>query len=223
MSVCESECTEEGITCLEDIGAGRPWVLVRERGSHYTSYIETARDIASKSGRVILLEVASVTDTNWTLLASALEEKLFQKGVRHASFLSFGGAGVLVQRLCLIHPKIGRSLVFVDATSRGHPSLLMRLADAIERSLPLGLPLRKNIKGFDSKPSLHRFRCPVIVAVTELASEYERGESRVMAKALPTAWYVELRGEEELSPILTEFQGVAAKCPQKRRTRATPQ
>lgn len=204
------------------MGTGRPWVLIQERGGHYISYIGAAQDVLGKSGRVILLEVPPVTDANWSLLATALEERLFEKGIRHASFMSFGGAGVLVQRLCLVHPKLGRSLIFVDATSRGHPSRLMRLADALERSLPLGLPLRKNIKGFDSKPSLHRFRCPVIVAVTELASEYERGESRVMARALPTAWYVELQGKEELDPILTEFQGVAAKCPQKRRTRATP-
>lgn len=229
MGVADSDRARGGrgevITCLLDSGTGRPWVVLAEAGGPYSGYSKAAREVLGLSGRVILLEVPKVTVSNWHGLSAELESELSSRGVRHASFLSFGGTSVLTQHLCLSRPKLGRSLVFVDATSRGHPSRIMRIADAIERTLPLGLPLRKNIKGFDSKPSLHRFRCPVMIAVSKQATDYEEGESKMMAKALPTAWYVKLEGreEEQLGALLVEFQGVAAKCPQKRGGKRAPQ
>jgi hypothetical protein len=94
--------------------------------------------------------------------------------------------------------------------------------------LPLGLPLRRVVRGFDSRPFLQRIRCPVLVVSTADDSLEERRDAATMARRMPTAWQMTLQGRNKLSvdggsdertaefaQLVVEFSEVPARAPQK--------
>ncbi|MBN8549251.1 MAG: hypothetical protein J0M12_08060 [Deltaproteobacteria bacterium] len=207
----------QAIQTISDTGKGRPFVILHEDSAYELSCVRIAAALGERT-RTILLRSPRISDTNWRELTELLQSKLKELSIRQASFVGFGAAGALVQNLCLADLKMVRTVAFVDAASRAHASFFSRCVERVERSLPLGLPLRRRAQGFDSKPYLQRIRCPALVITTPLADAYIRAQAEVLEMKLPTSWRLEVSGTEdvsELSRYILEFQEVPARCPQK--------
>lgn len=209
--------TNSTLTILYDAGTGRPCIVLHEREDSHHLVPALAQTLAGK-GRVLQIQTPLVTDTNWEQLTTALMDLLAGASIRHASFISFGACGALVQSLALRALRMVRTIVFVDASTRAHASGPSRFVDRVERWLPLGLPLRLTQSGFDAKPFLQRIRCPVLVVSSPRANAYQLSEASVLEAGLPTAWSATLTSgdpAQELAALVLEFQEVPAKCPQK--------
>ena len=204
------------LSVITDVGKGRSFVILLERGGP-RSIAESLVSKLSARARVVLVECDSVGDTNWKGLSSQLSALMPQLSIRQSSFLSFGSACSVVLAMALNDLKIVRTLIFVDGETRPHPSLWQRAIDRIERALPLGLPMRSGIEGFDAKPLLQRLRCPALIVTSPDASVHSKAEAAVFAVGLPTAFEYKLSSSsyaEELSDLVVSFQDVPAKCPQ---------
>lgn len=207
----------EQFDLVSEGGVGRPFVLIFEEDGDGEFARATAERIITRN-RCLVLRAPRITGSNWRALGEMLGELLQAKGVRQASFVGFGAAGILVQNLCLLEPRAVRTAVLFRAASRAHPSALGRIVDRLESSLPLGLPLRLAEGGFDSRPFLQRIRCPVLVVVPPGASADERRDAATMVKRMPTAWGVSLDAEDVVGDFtrrVLEFTDVPAKAPQK--------
>ncbi len=124
--------------------------------------------------------------------ADAVERELKQLGVKRATLLGAGAGSSVVQALAVFHPSIVRRVILVDPTARLSPSLGMRFIDRIEHFLPFGLPLRKLNSAFDSRPFLHRLRCPTLILSTPAAGLFHRQQAAYLAKKIPNARLREL-------------------------------
>ena len=213
-----------GIQILHDEGKGRAFICLVDSSESYGELVRelvgplSEKGRVSKKGRVILLECQKVDDSSWRQLSEDLRELLAQLKVRSASFLGAGAACTLLQNAYLENPKLVRTLCFLDSSTRPHPSVWMRLIDWTERRLPLGLPFRFRTEGFDVKPFLQRIRCPVLVVESWKANSYISSELRQFENRLPNSWYFLLEKKEgllEFSSVLSEFQDLPAKRPQK--------
>lgn len=205
------------ITIRDDRGSGRPFVLLYDSAA-YAAYAGELAEALHVSTRAITIESVQITHENWEELASELKQVLLERGLKHASFVSFEAACSLVQYLCLMEPKQVRTLVMVDPSSRPHPTKVEKLIDRLEHALPMGLPMRSRTKGFDSKAFLQRIRCPALIVSSTRASAFLRREASIISAHSPTAWSVALNQKDEigqLSALVSEFQSIPAKCPQK--------
>ena len=124
--------------------------------------------------------------------ADAVERELKQLGVKRATLLGAGAGASVVQALAVFHPTVVRRVILVDPTARLSPSLGMRIIDRIEHFLPFGLPLRKLNSAFDSRPFLHRLRCPTLILSTPNAGLFHRQQAAYLAKKIPNARLREL-------------------------------
>ena len=211
-----------GFAILSDAGSGRPFVLLHELGDS----VEAPRSLAAalqQRTRAILIQTPRISDSGWEEQSAAFGEFLSNgifsgRGTRQASFVTFGACGSLVQSLALQELKSVRTIVFIDAATRAHPSDFTKLVDRIEHALPLGLPLRLKQTGFDAKPFLQRIRCPVLVVTSPAATPFQLAEAEVLEAGLPTAWRIQLPAAGEpsaLASLVLDFQEIPAKCPQK--------
>lgn len=144
--------------------------------------------------------------------------------LKRLSLLGLGVGAALVQAFAIENQRLVRRVVLVNGTTRLAPSHITRLIDLIERRLPLGLPLRPLSRAFDSRPQLHRLRCPVLVVLSPDASAFERTQAEILSQTIPNCWLEVLRDRfdhhseilsTELEKLLEEFGGVATKKPQK--------
>lgn len=140
-----------------------------------------------------------------------IELALAGAGVRSAVFVGVGDAACVAQALTLRSPKLVRTMVLIDATSRPHPSRWVRGIDRLEKFLPLGLPFRNNADGFDALSLSHRLRSPCVIAVSGMATEYQRSEARVLSNRLPTA--VLLESQKSIAEIIEEAVQVSKAMP----------
>jgi len=205
------------VRICSDTGKGRSFVIIFERG-HYSSFATSLSTVVAEKARVVLLEVDLITKSNWPLLSEEVQARLKELSIRQASFIGFGAAGSLVQNIYLLQPRLIRTVVLIDASTRPHPDFFTRVTERLERTLPLGLPLRKHQKGFDSKPFLHRIRCPTLIVKSSQSTVYQRSEAEVLSSGLPTSWLLSLESENEVNELeehVSLFQDVPAKRPQK--------
>ncbi len=136
------------------------------------------------------------------------------------------GANV-AQALCLLDPKLFRRAVLIDPRSRVHPTFMEQFIDKVESYLPVGLPFRASGRGFNSRPFLHRIRCPILVLISKTASLFSQSESEYIAKKIPNCYLVKLETAvsisdgssfaDEILKLLSEFQETSPKRPQKNR------
>lgn len=204
------------IKTILDKGRGRPIVIVIEPSIAGATLAEYLGPL-SEHFRVLLLEIPRVSKSNWRALTAQLKSLLAEAKIRHSSFVSFGAAGVLVQNIAVTEPKLVRSLIFINGSTRAHPTLGNRIVDFLEQHLPLGLPFRARSQHFDGMPFLHRIRCPVLLLSEPAGSgDGEREQSAVMAAGMPTAWslQVKLDDHSQLVRLIRNFQDVPAKSPQ---------
>ncbi len=175
--------------------------------------------IVAVAGRMpAMLEVSDYTED---LLALLEEQK-----IKRLSLLGIGEGGALAQATAIAAPKLIRRVILVNSATRVHPSRLDSLIDGAERFLPLGLPLRPLSRAFDSRPALHRLRCPVLVLTSRTASPFELSQAALLTRKIPNAWGETLDGlavdaAGQIHPILRDriltFLEVPAKRPQKNR------
>lgn len=175
--------------------------------------------IVAVSGRMPeMLEVEPYTEDLFLLLE---EQK-----IKRLSLFGLGYGGALAQAMAIATPKLVRRVVLVNSATRVHPSEMDLWIDRIERFLPLGLPLRALSKAFDSRPALHRVRCPVLIINSRESTQFERSQAGLLTAKIPNAWYESLDGHAvdaagQIHPLLRDrilqFLDVPAKRPQKNR------
>lgn len=205
------------IILKQDIGTGRAFTFIFEEENYYDLVAPTIEKLNSSS-RILIFLIPKVTETNWQKISEDLLKKFVELKIRQTSIVGIGEATSVSQNIALRENKLIRSLILIDPTTRAHPKKIDKFISKIEEFLPLGLPLRKNFMGFDSKPFLQRLRCPCLILTTNRASPYIRLQSELIAKRVPTAWLKDLKEENfstRLIQLIEEFEQVPAKCPQK--------
>lgn len=207
----------EGLRVFSEGGAGRTLIVLRESGS-YEDLARATALVAQRTHAVIAVEVDTINHRSLASCRAALDRFLLERSVRQATWIAFGAATAVVQLYAIFSPKIVRSAVLVDASTRAHPTRLESLVSRLEQWLPLGLPLRRRTPEFDSQAFLHRVRCPVLVVQSRIGTVLQRSSAHDLVRLAPTAWSVELKHEdqaEELCQLVEAFAQVPARAPQK--------
>ena len=167
----------------------------------------------------LVFSVSAEDLNSWRDARGRCLELLDGAGVRQSMYVGLESAGIVPLSIALFDLKSVRSLVLIDPETRPSPSFRDRVIGGIEEYLPLGLPFRGSTPGFDCKPFLQRVRCPVLLVGTPQASDYQVSQKAVFARELPTAWGVAIGNRQDVAEIvrlISEFQDVPAKCPQRR-------
>ncbi len=210
--------SEAKISIVHDTGLGRPLLFVVEDGMYHGIAEHLASNLSGQT-RTIIIRCDVVTGENFELLTEKLLSVLSQLGIRQAQFVGLGSGAALIQNLALHAGKIVRSMVVVDASMRPHPTAVERVLDSLERKLPFGLPLRLTSSGFNVRALAHRLRYPILLVGTKRTSSFIKRELRELSYKAPNAWYMDISGNgddsNELAGLISAFQGVPAKSPQK--------
>lgn len=184
---------------------------------------QTAKGVSRELRTLVLSCDPPASREIWNF-SHELVEQLEQLDAKRLTVLGIGSGGALAQALAIGYPKLVRRVVLVDSTTRLSPSKISHWIDALERFLPLGLPLRSLSRGFDSRPQLHRLRCPTLVISSGDAAPFERAEANLLTEKIPNAWFMSLAGYPldaawQINPALTRemlaFLQVPTKRPQK--------
>lgn len=180
---------------------------------------ELAQQLSLQGERALVVEISSPNASNWRTLCERFVALLNDAKIRQAVFVGIRGGSILVQYLALSELKRIRAMMLIDATARAKESRWMQIIAKIESFLPLGLPFRQRGEEFDSKPELHRVRCPALIVTSAAAEPQLIEQAELLAHGLPTAWRSELKGsasESNLADLLKNLQTVPNKAPQKR-------
>lgn len=200
-----------------DSGTGRAFCLLVDNDHELILAKKISEQLEVKS-RLLIYSLEEINQYNWQELSKTILEEFKDKKVRQVSMIGIKAAGAIAQNIALIDRKLCRSLILINTTTRPHPTSFSRVIDRIESILPLGLPLRQNSLNFDSKPFLQRLRCPALIITTQNSNEHEKSEAMILTKRIPTAWYYDSNKSntaEDLAKLISEFEAVPAKCPQK--------
>lgn len=155
----------------------------------------------------------------------ALLDELEASRTKRVVGFGVGRGGSVVQELAIRTPRLVRHVILLNSTTRLAPNRLSRAIDKLERLSPFGLPLRRLSRSYDSRPSLHRLRCPLLVLTEPDASLFVRAQTREILSHAPNAWHYALTAasidpqsnivSEELAEIVRNFLEVPTKRPQK--------
>jgi uncharacterized protein (TIRG00374 family) len=219
-SALQPGADESVVKSVVQVGTGRAALVVI---SDSTESIPFSAQLLEQY-RIVSLELAGNFSRAIWRSVDTVEGKLAEAGVRSGLCVGIGGGAIVVQALALRAPKLVRQMVLIDAVSRPHPTLWIRVLDRIERYLPLGLPFRNLTDGFDALSLAHRLRSPCVVAVSSQAGAYERSEALVLAERLPTAVLLQsgVRADSRSGPQLSraecifEAAAICASLPAKR-------
>lgn len=210
--------SNETISVVYDSGAGRPLLFVAEEGIYHRLAEHLATGLSNKT-RAIIVRCDVITSENFESLTEQIRTVLSELGIRQAQFVGLGSGATLIQNLALQAVKLVRSMVVIDASMRPHPSAVERVLDSLEQRLPFGLPLRLSSGGFNVRALAHRLRCPVLLVATKRTSSFIKRELRELSYKAPNAWYIDIAGInddcDELTGLISAFQGIPAKSPQK--------
>lgn len=201
-----------------DEGMGRALVFLHEER---TAVPQVALERLSARSRLIHLVTKDVTPKNWESISNAVSEVFEKKELRQVSFVCLEHASVVALHRSLDEGKFVRSLILYHPISSPHPNFLTRVSNALEKRLPLGLPLRTLQPGFHAPSFLHRVRCPTVILLRNNADNYISEQSCNLAKSIPTAWLVRMNEKDDLdaniSTIIEQMSEIPVKCPQKAR------
>jgi hypothetical protein len=176
-------------------------------------------------GKVAVLSTSIPKGAEILTFAELILEELQKLELKRITLVGFENGASIVQALTILSPRLFRRAILVDPLSRVSPGFLVRFVDWIEKYLPVGLPFRAINKDFDSRPFLHRIRCPVMVVLSPAESFYNSIESTYIAKKIPNCYLLKMTNvplensifSEEFLKCLEEFQQSPAKRPQKNR------
>ncbi len=208
--------------------------------------IEFIQDAADHSSVLLIVPVAGISPDQARLLAkelahkfrilvydgplpgvgnvyqfsAALQERLTKRYVKRSTILAAGSACNVAQAIAVTNPGSVRRLALVDPQSRMFPTFFTKAIDWLESHLPLGLPLRPTNEDFDSRPFLHRLRCPVLIVNTPEAGIVLRSEAAAMHRRIPNAVLANLRPaassyQHELGELVKDLLQRPVKRPQK--------
>lgn len=197
-----------------DSGQGQPLIILAEADDERIDILPKTVD----GHRVIFFKTPRIQKEGWPELSHALLEFMDKQGIKQSAFVGLGDSSAVIQHIALCALKRVRRIILVNARTRPHPSTLDKVTDWIESKLPLGLPLRSDSGSFNSKPFLHRLRCPCLVVLTSNAGAEYAEQAALFNDCLPTAWFRKLNNGDdraELLELVTEFQDVPAKRSQK--------
>ncbi|MDC0358617.1 hypothetical protein OAO01_07355 [Oligoflexia bacterium] len=203
---------QDKVSYIDGQGKGPHLLILCEAGKH-SKMAQQLFESPLTGVHTALIQFDDITARNWQDRFAALTEKLRSEKIRQASFVCFGQAGILVQNLSLISPKVVRRVVFVDTSLGFHRNWFSACLGLLLRRLPFG----SWRKGFDIKPLLHRLRCPTLIVTYFDSPTYILRQAARMTKTLPTAWNVKLIGAGDVSELKSEikvFQDIPARCPQ---------
>lgn len=210
----------ESVKISFDGGSGKATVFVAGVGQHHTADVSQLAERLSQSGeRAVVVEVSGIGSSNWRASCERFLALLNEAKIRQAVFVGVSDGAILVQYLALTELKRVRAMMLIDATARAKESRWIQFIAKLEGFLPLGLPFRQRGEEFDSKPELHRVRCPALIVTSQAADEQLRQQADLLAHGLPTAWRSELTSsntESNLGSLLASLQTVPNKSPQKR-------
>lgn len=191
---------------------------------HVNAFLSAESKLCSK---VAILESDLPAGEEIISFATRLISELERLGLRRITILAREDGANIAQALCLLDPKLFRRAVLIDPRSRVHPTFSEQVIDKIESYLPVGLPFRASSKGFNSRPFLHRIRCPILVLISKSASLFSQSESEYIARKIPNCYLQKLQAteyfsnnsgfSEEIFKLLAEFHETSAKRPQKNR------
>jgi len=191
---------------------------------HVNAFLSAESKLCSK---VAILESDLPEGEEIISFATRLVSELEKLGLRRITIIAKEDGANVAQALCLIDPKLFRRAVLIDPRSRVHPTFSEQVIDKIESYLPVGLPFRASSKGFNSRPFLHRIRCPILVLISKVASLFSQSESEYIGRKIPNCYIQRLDSSnifssesgfsEEILKLLSEFQETSAKRPQKNR------
>ncbi len=126
-----------------------------------------------------------------------LLESLTALGIKRYTIFAEGSACNVAQVMALHsatnHTGAVRRLFLLNPQSRMSPTLSTKIIDRLESCLPLGLPLRPLDNNFDSRSTLHRLRCPTMLAVTPDAGMFLKYEAAQMHKRIPNSLLLPLK------------------------------
>lgn len=184
------------------------------------SYFQLASQVEEKlreSYSVLPIRIRPRAAEHWEQTVDELLNALQESGKRQFRFVVFGTACSYIFALALRRKKMFRSLVLIDGEVSTERGFLGKMIDRLEHHLPLGLPFRLRTRGFSAMPFLQRMRFPVLVVVSERASEAREREAELLNVMLPIAWKLTLpETASMLSKEMQRFEEVPLKRPQKR-------
>ena len=204
----------------ESHGKGRPMVILHFSGSAFEAAARELYNSLENSGQIHLISIKHFSD-DWQIALDTLLQFLEQKGIRNASFAGFEDCTVLLQALILKRPKLVRSLILIDPATRARPTAFQEWISRVEHLLPLGLPFRSEIEGFDAEPFLQRIRCPLLLVLASKTDAYKKEQLEKISQRAPTSFFVEidashpLEFNRKLHDSILQFFEIPAKSPQK--------
>ena len=203
---------------VAEAGTGRTFLSILDEQTYYAPATQAQAGLELKT-KSILIKLPTITADNWQQQTAEMLNLIAERKMKQISLVCWGAASSVGLNLCLLSPKLVRSIILVDAALRPRSTTLTRLADYLEQFLPLGLPLRLRSKDFDARSLLQRVRAPSLVVSTQQAGEFLRNQAHTFSARLPTAWGLNLNNSagasEELVTAILEFQNVPARAPQK--------
>lgn len=218
-----------------------------EAASAIGEFTEFSKEAADHSSILLIIPGEGISDEQALLLARELEhnfrvlvysgplpgvigvekftaelhERLVRLSVKRSTILAAGSACNVAQAMAVAFPGSVRRLALVDPQSRMFPTAMTKIIDWIESHLPLGLPLRPTSDEFDSRPFLHRLRCPVLIVSTQRAGLMLRSEAQAMHRRIPNAILENLKPvsgssyQHELGALVKDLLQRPVKRPQK--------
>jgi hypothetical protein len=156
--------------------------------------------------------------------AESISDELSVRKIKRAGILGLGLGASIAQAIAARTSRFIRRVILIDALTRVSPSQLEKCMDRIEKTLPLGLPLRSLSSDYDSRPELHRIQCPVLALRTPQADTFLDSQFDLISRRIPNCWKKKLSDpihtdandySEELIDLLIQFEEVPAKSPQK--------
>ena len=180
------------------------------------------------SGRLVVLNKPIPSGQNIISFAEIILDEIEKLGMKRITLIGIEDGASVVQALSILDPRLFRRAILIDPRSRVSPGIGTKVVDWIEKFLPVGLPFRAMNKDFDSRPFLHRIRCPILVALSPQENFYNMRESSYIASKIPNCYLVKTKSNpieadgdrfsSEFLDLLKEFQDSPAKRPQKNLT-----
>ncbi len=181
----------------------------------------------NQTSRIVVLNHLLPMGSEVIRFAESVIAELERKSLKRITLIGIEDGASVVQALTILEPRLIRRAVLVNPNSRVNPTFFSRAIDWIEKFLPVGLPFRAVTKEFDSRPFVHRIRCPILIVTTPSENFYRVRESEYLANKIPNCYLVKTEGayfqdgnsdfSQEFVKLFDEFQKSPVKRPQKNR------